>query len=80
MVLAFCAATGLDPSEVAMIGDSVHDLGAGRAAGAGLVVGVLTGPAAVPELTPLADVVAPSIGALPALLRLRAEAASQPSA
>lgn len=68
MVLAFCAAAGLDPAETVMVGDSVHDLGAGRAAGVGLVVGVLTGPAREADLAPLADVVAPSIAALPDLL------------
>ncbi|MFT6773863.1 MAG: phosphoglycolate phosphatase [Paracoccaceae bacterium] len=72
MVLAFCAHTGLAPSEVAMIGDSLHDLGAGRSAGAGLVVGVLTGPAVEEELSPMADLVLPSIEALPgALARMR---------
>ncbi|MFT4792464.1 MAG: phosphoglycolate phosphatase [Paracoccaceae bacterium] len=69
MVLAFCAHTGLDPAEVAMIGDSVHDLGAGRSAGAALVVGVLTGPAPRSELAPLADMVLRSIEDLPAALR-----------
>ena len=34
LVLAFAAATGVAPQQVAMIGDSLHDLGAGRAAGA----------------------------------------------
>ncbi|SFJ11310.1 HAD family hydrolase [Albimonas pacifica] len=68
MVLAFAAAAGLDPREVAMIGDSLHDLGAGRAAGAGLVVGVLTGPAEAHELAPHADHVLGSIVELPDLL------------
>lgn len=68
MVLAFCDATGLAPAEVAMIGDSLHDLGAGRSAGAGLVVGVLTGPADAETLGAEADVVLPSIEALPGLL------------
>ncbi|HKK37230.1 MAG TPA: HAD hydrolase-like protein, partial [Paracoccaceae bacterium] len=63
-----CAAAGCDPAETVMVGDSVHDLGAGRAAGVGLVVGVLTGPAREADLAPLADVVAPSIAALPDLL------------
>jgi phosphoglycolate phosphatase len=30
MVLGFCAATGLDPSEVAVVGDNNHDLHMGR--------------------------------------------------
>ena len=68
MVLAFAAATGVAPQQVAMIGDSLHDLGAGRAAGAGLVVGVLTGPAEAHELAPHADHVIGSIAELPGLL------------
>ncbi|MDQ0454993.1 HAD family hydrolase [Rhizobium paknamense] len=43
MVLGFCAATGLTPEQVAVVGDNNHDLMMGRNAGAGLVVGVLTG-------------------------------------
>jgi phosphoglycolate phosphatase len=50
-----------------MIGDSLHDLHAGRAAGMA-VMGVLTGPATEAELAPHADVVLPSIAALPAWL------------
>lgn len=74
MVLAFCERTGLDPSEVAMIGDSIHDLGAGRSAGAALVVGVLTGPAPESELAPMADMVLGSIAQLPDILRTLAAA------
>ena len=65
MVRAFCRAAGLAPAAVAMVGDSLHDLGAGRSAGAGLVVGVLTGPATAEELAPHADVVLSSIADLP---------------
>ena len=68
MVLAFAETVGIAPHEVAMIGDSLHDLGAGRSAGAGLVVGVLTGPAVAAELAPHADHVLRSIAELPALL------------
>jgi phosphoglycolate phosphatase len=71
MVLAFAAATGVAPGALAMVGDSVHDLGAARAAGAALAVGVLTGPATEADLAPFADVVLPSIAALPPLLRDR---------
>ncbi|WP_339948984.1 HAD family hydrolase [uncultured Albimonas sp.] len=68
MVQAFAGAVGIAPHEVAMIGDSLHDLGAGRSAGAGLVVGVLTGPAEAAELSPHADRVLGSIVELPDLL------------
>ncbi|MEO0682769.1 MAG: HAD-IA family hydrolase, partial [Pseudomonadota bacterium] len=68
MVQAFCAAQGLAPQEVAMIGDSLHDLHAGRAAGCALTVGVLTGPAPREVLAPHADLVLASIADLPAAL------------
>ena len=42
-VLAFAASAGVAPSEVAVIGDSPHDLIAARAAGA-VAVAVLSGP------------------------------------
>lgn len=68
MPVAFCAALGLAPAEIVMIGDSVHDLGAARAAGCAAAVGVLTGPATAAELGPHADIVLPSIADLPAFL------------
>jgi phosphoglycolate phosphatase len=43
MVEAFCLRLSLQPAEVAVVGDTLHDLHMGRAAGAGLVVGVLSG-------------------------------------
>jgi phosphoglycolate phosphatase len=46
-----------------MVGDSRHDLMAGRAAGM-RTVAVLTGIAEAPELAPLADAVLPDIGHL----------------
>jgi phosphoglycolate phosphatase len=72
MLLAFASARGLAPSTLVMVGDSVHDLGAGRAAGVALTVGVLTGPATEADLAPLADAVIGSIDDLPALLDARA--------
>ncbi|MCB5198718.1 HAD family hydrolase [Loktanella sp. TSTF-M6] len=64
---AFCARTGIAPQDCAMIGDSTHDLTAGRAAGM-ICIGVLTGPAPRTELGPHADVVLDSIADLPAWL------------
>lgn len=64
-LLAFAAAFGLSPARVAMVGDSHHDLIAGRAAGMHAVA-VLTGIAEAAELAPHADVVLQSIDALPA--------------
>jgi len=63
----FCAATGLAPENCLMIGDSLHDLHAGRAAGMGCI-GVLTGLASTAELAPHADVVLADIGEIPAWL------------
>ncbi|MEM9764050.1 MAG: HAD family hydrolase [Pseudomonadota bacterium] len=67
MVLAFAEANGLAPSALAMVGDSTHDLSAARAAGVGLAIGVLTGPARETDLAPYADHILPTIGGLPAL-------------
>ncbi|MEM8591819.1 MAG: HAD family hydrolase [Pseudomonadota bacterium] len=69
-LLAFSEQTGMDTAEVAMIGDSTHDLHAARAAGM-VAVGVLTGPADEAQLAPHADVVLPSIAELPAFLAAR---------
>ncbi|MEO0691322.1 MAG: HAD family hydrolase [Pseudomonadota bacterium] len=63
-LLAFCAATGLSPASVLMVGDSLHDLHAGRAAGMRCVA-VLTGMATADDLTPHAEVVLPDIGHIP---------------
>jgi phosphoglycolate phosphatase len=60
----FCEATGLDASACAMVGDSTHDLHAGRAAGM-VTVAVLTGGAGREELAPQADIVLNSIAELP---------------
>ena len=63
MCLAFARGMGLDPARVAMVGDSLHDLHAGRAAGM-RAVGVLTGMARTEDLAPHAGVVLPDIGHL----------------
>jgi phosphoglycolate phosphatase len=51
-----------------MVGDNLHDLEMGRRAGAGLVVGVLTGNSGRGELATCADHVLDSIEQLEALL------------
>lgn len=74
MVTGFVDQIGCLPGEVALIGDSLHDLHAARAAGA-LAVAVLTGPlgeGARADLEPHADHVVGSIADLPDLVdRLR---------
>lgn len=64
---AFAAQSNLPADAIVMIGDSTHDLQAGRAAGM-RCIGVLTGPADRETLSPLADLVLPDIGHLPAWL------------
>ncbi|RBW63055.1 HAD family hydrolase [Ruegeria sp. A3M17] len=66
-LIAFATHVGVDPSRVAMVGDSLHDLQAGRAAGM-TTIGVLTGMAPAEALAPMADVVLPDIGHIPAWL------------
>jgi len=68
MLREFCSTTGLVARDMAMVGDSLHDINAGIAAGAGLTVGVLTGPATESELAGHADVVMPDINGLLPLL------------
>lgn len=67
-LLAFAAAVGVDPSQAVMVGDSLHDLHAGRAAGMKRAA-VLTGIAEGPELAPHADVVLPDISHLAEWIR-----------
>jgi phosphoglycolate phosphatase len=64
---AFCAVAGLSPEAVVMVGDSRHDLTAGRAAGM-RTVGVLTGLATAADLAGEATVVLDHIGHLPGWL------------
>lgn len=67
-LLAFADHMNLSPETVVMVGDSTHDLLAGRRAGM-RTVGVLTGTALRDELAPLADVVLPDIGHIPAWMQ-----------
>lgn len=69
MLLAFARARGLAPAQVLMVGDSRHDLAAGRAAGMP-TLGVLTGVAIAQDLADLADHIRPDIGHLPQMLGL----------
>ena len=68
MVLAFCRHTGLDCSEVVVVGDNRHDIEMGRNANAGLCVGVLTGTSERDDLESIADVVLDNIASLPGYL------------
>lgn len=64
MVTAFCGALGIEPGSVAVVGDTPHDMGMARSAGAGLAIGVLTGASPRFELEALADRVIDSIADL----------------
>ena len=59
-VLAFASAVGVASNEIAVVGDSPHDLIAARAAGA-VAIGVLSGPNGADVLAPHADALIPSI-------------------
>jgi phosphoglycolate phosphatase len=62
-VLAFASAVQTPAREIAVIGDSVHDLAAARAAGA-IAIAVLSGPVQADVLGPHADVVLGSVAEL----------------
>ena len=69
MIRLFCEKIGLEPHEVAMVGDNAHDMNEARAGGAGLAVGVLSGNSTREDLAPLADHVIESVAQLPALMK-----------
>ena len=66
-LLAFAETTNLKPDEIAMVGDSLHDLQAADAAGM-MRIAVLTGMATESQLENYADLVLPSIADLSDLL------------
>jgi phosphoglycolate phosphatase len=55
MAWAACRSTGVMPSQAVVVGDSMSDMQMGRRAGAGLVVGVLSGVSPAELLAPHAD-------------------------
>jgi phosphoglycolate phosphatase len=66
MVLHLCATLGVAPARTGVVGDTAADLRMARAAGAGLVIGVLTGVGGRADLEPLADAVIASVEELQA--------------
>jgi phosphoglycolate phosphatase len=64
MIVHLCEALGVEPARTAVVGDSTADLLMGRAAGAGIVVGVLSGVGRVEDLAPHADAVIASVAEL----------------
>lgn len=67
MALAFAAARGIAPEEIAVIGDSTHDLEMAKSAGAGLAIAVLSGTGQHADLAEHADIVVDSIRDIPGL-------------
>lgn len=72
-LLKFAQHCEVDMSEVAMVGDNLHDLEMAKRANAGLIIGVLTGTGNFDDLDELADVVLPSIAELPKWLEASAK-------
>ncbi len=64
MVFHLASLLGVSPDRCAVIGDSPKDLAMGRSAGAGLVVGVLSGVGTEADLAGLADVLIGSVAEL----------------
>jgi haloacid dehalogenase superfamily, subfamily IA, variant 1 with third motif having Dx(3-4)D or Dx(3-4)E len=67
MVLGFCRKTGLDPAQVAVVGDNNHDLHMGHNAGAGLKIGVLSGTGSRETLSAYSDLMLDDVSHLPGL-------------
>jgi phosphoglycolate phosphatase len=73
MALTICVRMKIDPSRVMVVGDTTADLKMARAAGAGLVVGVLSGVSSTKDLIPYADVLIESVGELHAYVEALAD-------
>jgi phosphoglycolate phosphatase len=69
MLFAFCKAVAIYPSEVAVVGDNLHDMNMAVAGGAGLRIAVLTGTGTVETLTPSCDFCLPDIITIERFLR-----------
>lgn len=68
MALACCEAMNLAPEQVALVGDSEHDMMTARAANLGACIGVLSGAGTMASLHSLADLVLDDITTLPEVL------------
>ncbi len=64
MVLTVCSRLAVSCAKTVVVGDNVPDLQMGRAAGAGLALGVLSGVGTREMLTPHADILLPNIEGL----------------
>lgn len=68
MITAFAASFNIAPLRIAVVGDTLTDLRAARAAGA-VAIGVLTGPASSQDLALEADLILDSVHDLPDYIR-----------
>jgi phosphoglycolate phosphatase len=64
VLYALCQVARVPPERTAVVGDAPADLAMGRAAGAGRVIGVLSGVGTRDELAPLADALLGSVAEL----------------
>ncbi len=69
IVRAFGRLAACDPDEIAVVGDTDHDMAMAKRASAGLAVGVLTGTGTRSSLSARADAVIDDVSGLEALLR-----------
>ena len=77
MVAAICQRMNVHPSKVIVVGDTVADLQMARSAGAGYVIGVLSGVGSLANLTPLADILIDTIDTLQESFILKEAAQTQ---
>ncbi|MEN3792381.1 HAD family hydrolase [Fulvimarina sp. MAC3] len=68
MAHAFAKSLGLSEDDCVMVGDNLHDIRMGRAAGFSLCLGVLTGTGSREDLEPEADHVLGDVTEIPSLL------------
>lgn len=64
MVQTICARLNVEPCKAVVIGDTIADMQMARSAGAGYVIGVLSGVGQLDHLTPLADILIDTVDTL----------------
>lgn len=78
MVMTICQHMNIDPCNVTVVGDTVADLQMARSAGAGYVIGVLSGVGSLANLTPLADILIDTIDTLQESFVIKEHMQTQP--
>jgi phosphoglycolate phosphatase len=68
MLSAFCRHVGIHPSQVAVVGDNLHDMNMAAAGGAGLRIAVLTGTGTSETLKLWSDLCLEHIGTIESIL------------